>query len=100
VRKIVGQRKAETTSPLFASPKTRFAWSPIFPRPPAAVGRGGLAGGVTALSMRSRRFLPMMAGKNGKTAIILTDGVDNASKLKPEEMAEILQQVSIPVTAG
>ena len=42
----------------------------------------------------------MLAGKNGKRAIILfTDGVDNASRLKPDEMAEILQQVSIPVYA-
>jgi Ca-activated chloride channel family protein len=42
----------------------------------------------------------MLAGKNGKRAIILfTDGVDNASRLTPAEMAEILQQVSIPVYA-
>jgi len=42
----------------------------------------------------------MLAGKNGKRAIILfTDGVDNASKLSPAEMAGILQQVSIPVYA-
>jgi len=42
----------------------------------------------------------MMAGRNGKRAILLfTDGVDNASKLSSLEMAEILQQVSIPVYA-
>jgi Ca-activated chloride channel homolog len=42
----------------------------------------------------------MLAGKNGKRAIILfTDGVDNASKISPAEMAEILQQVSTPVYA-
>ena len=42
----------------------------------------------------------MLAGKNGKRAILLfTDGVDNASKLSSLEMAEILQQVSIPVYA-
>ncbi len=42
----------------------------------------------------------MTAGKNGKRAILLfTDGVDNASRLTPVQMAEILQQVSIPVYA-
>jgi VWFA-related protein len=59
------------------------------------------AGGKTALfdavaATPSR----LLAGKNGKRAIVLfTDGVDNASRLTPAEMAEILQQVSIPVYA-
>ncbi|MGH9399659.1 MAG: VWA domain-containing protein, partial [Thermoanaerobaculia bacterium] len=42
----------------------------------------------------------MVRGKNGKRAIVLfTDGVDNASKLDPAQMTEILQQVSVPVYA-
>lgn len=42
----------------------------------------------------------MVSGRNGKRAILLfTDGVDNASRLTSEEMAGILQEVSIPVYA-
>jgi Ca-activated chloride channel family protein len=59
-----------------------------------AGGRTALFDAVAATPTR------MVSGKNGKRAIILfTDGVDNASKLTPAEMAEILQQVSIPVYA-
>jgi len=40
----------------------------------------------------------MVKGKNGKRAIVLlTDGVDNASEIDAARMAEILQQVSVPV---
>jgi VWFA-related protein len=40
----------------------------------------------------------MMKGRNNKRAILLfTDGVDNASVLTPEKMAELLQHVSVPV---
>jgi len=40
----------------------------------------------------------MMRGRNNKRAILLfTDGVDNASQLTPEGMAELLQRVSVPV---
>lgn len=40
----------------------------------------------------------MVRGKNGKRAIVLlTDGVDNASEIDAARMAEILQQVSVPV---
>lgn len=40
----------------------------------------------------------MVKGKNGKRAIVLfTDGVDNASQIDVARMAEILQQVSVPV---
>jgi Ca-activated chloride channel family protein len=40
----------------------------------------------------------MMRGRNNKRAILLfTDGVDNASRLTPVQMAEILQRVSVPV---
>jgi len=59
------------------------------------------AGGQTALfDAVAATPSKMLAGRNGKRAILLfTDGVDNASRLKPDEMAEILQQVSIPVYA-
>ena len=104
VRKIVGQRKAGDDFALFAFAEDEVRLVADFSRDPSRLlsGLDGLeAGGKTALfdavaAVPSR----MMAGKNGKRAIILfTDGVDNASKLKPEEMAEILQQVSIPVYA-
>ncbi len=40
----------------------------------------------------------MMKGRNNKRAILLfTDGVDNASQLSSNEMAELLQHVSVPV---
>jgi VWFA-related protein len=40
----------------------------------------------------------MMKGRNNKRAILLfTDGVDNASSLSAEKMAELLQRVSVPV---
>jgi Ca-activated chloride channel homolog len=40
----------------------------------------------------------MMKGRNNKRAILLfTDGVDNASALTAEKMAELLQRVSVPV---
>ncbi|HKD19325.1 MAG TPA: VWA domain-containing protein [Thermoanaerobaculia bacterium] len=40
----------------------------------------------------------MMRGRNNKRAIVLfTDGVDNASELTAEKMAELLQRVSVPV---
>jgi len=59
-----------------------------------AGGRTALFDAVAATPSR------MLAGKNGKRAILLfTDGVDNASKLSADEMATILQQVSIPVYA-
>lgn len=104
VRKIVGQRKAGDDFALFAFAEDEVRLVADFSRDPSRLlsALGELdAGGKTALfdavaAVPSR----MMAGKNGKRAIILfTDGVDNASKLKPEEMAEILQQVSIPVYA-
>jgi len=104
VRKIVGQRKAGDDFALFAFAEDEVRLLADFSPDPARLlsALGELdAGGKTALfdavaAVPSR----MMAGKNGKRAIILfTDGVDNASKLKPEEMAEILQQVSIPVYA-
>jgi Ca-activated chloride channel family protein len=58
------------------------------------------AGGQTALFDAVAATPKLLKGKNAKRAILLfTDGVDNASKLTPEKMAEILQQVSTPVYA-
>ncbi len=58
------------------------------------------AGGQTALFDAVAATPRLLKGKNGKRAILLfTDGVDNASKLNPTQMAEILQQVSTPVYA-
>jgi uncharacterized protein with von Willebrand factor type A (vWA) domain len=59
------------------------------------------AGGQTALfDAVAATTSKMLEGKNGKRAILLfTDGVDNASVLSGVQMAEILQQVSIPVYA-
>ena len=58
------------------------------------------AGGQTALFDAVAATPRLLKGKNAKRAILLfTDGVDNASKLDPTQMAEILQQVSTPVYA-
>ena len=58
------------------------------------------AGGQTALFDAVAATPKLLKGKNAKRAILLfTDGVDNASKLSPGDMAEILQQVSTPVYA-
>jgi VWFA-related protein len=58
------------------------------------------AGGQTALFDAVAATPKLLKGKNAKRAILLfTDGVDNASKLNPTKMAEILQQVSTPVYA-
>jgi len=57
-------------------------------------------GGRTALFDAVAATPKLLKGKNAKRAILLfTDGVDNASKLSPGDMAEILQQVSTPVYA-
>jgi len=57
-------------------------------------------GGQTALFDAVAATPKLLKGKNAKRAILLfTDGVDNASKLSPGQMAEILQQVSTPVYA-
>ncbi|MEO8347765.1 MAG: VWA domain-containing protein [Acidobacteriota bacterium] len=58
------------------------------------------AAGMTALFDAVAATPKLLKGKNAKRAILLfTDGVDNASKLTPGDMAEILQQVSTPVYA-
>ncbi|MEX0879433.1 MAG: VWA domain-containing protein [Thermoanaerobaculia bacterium] len=56
------------------------------------------ASGQTALFDAVAATPAMMKGRNNKRAILLfTDGSDNASRLEPVEMAEILQRVSVPV---
>jgi VWFA-related protein len=56
------------------------------------------ASGQTALFDAVAATPELMKGKNNKRAILLfTDGVDNASELTANQMAEILQRVSVPV---
>jgi Ca-activated chloride channel homolog len=104
VRYIVNHRKPGDDFALFAFAEDEVSLVADFSRDPARL-LAGLdqleAGGRTALfDAVAATPTRMLAGKNGKRAIILfTDGVDNASKLSPAEMAEILQQVSIPVYA-
>lgn len=104
VRYFISQRKPGDDFALFTFAEDEVERVADFSRDPGkllAALDGLEAGGRTALfdavaATPSR----MLAGKNGKRAIILfTDGVDNASKLSPAEMAEILQQVSTPVYA-
>jgi VWFA-related protein len=104
VRRIVAQRRPGDDFALFAFAEDEVAPMADFSRDPtrllAALGELE-AGGKTALfDAVAATPSKMLAGKNGKRAIVLfTDGVDNASRLKADEMAEILQQVSIPVYA-
>ena len=104
VRYIVGQRKPGDDFALFAFAEDEVTLVADFSRDPAKL-LAGLdqleAGGQTALfDAVAATPSKMLAGRNGKRAILLfTDGVDNASKITPAEMAEILQQVSIPVYA-
>ncbi len=104
VRHIVSQRKPGDDFALFAFAEEEVRLVSDFSQEPArllAALDGLEASGQTALfdavaATPSR----MLAGKNGKRAIVLfSDGVDNASRLSPAEMAEILQQVSVPVYA-
>ena len=104
VRHIVSQRQPGDDFALFAFAEDEVRLISDFSRDPSrllaalrelqAEGRTALFDAVAATPSK------MLAGRNGKRAIILfTDGVDNASKLSAAEMAEILQQVSIPVYA-
>ncbi|HJW14249.1 MAG TPA: VWA domain-containing protein, partial [Thermoanaerobaculia bacterium] len=104
VRHIISQRKPGDDFALFAFAEDEVTLLADFSRDTSRLlsALDGLeAGGRTALfDAVAATPSKMLAGKNGKRAIILfTDGVDNASKISPSEMAEILQQVSIPVYA-
>ncbi|HXM78165.1 MAG TPA: VWA domain-containing protein [Thermoanaerobaculia bacterium] len=102
VRHILQGRRRGDDFALFAFAEDEVALVSDFSTNPArllaaldkleAGGRTALFDAVAATPGR------MMSGRNGKRAILLfTDGVDNASKLTAEEMADILQQVSVPV---
>ncbi|MDQ2869342.1 MAG: VWA domain-containing protein [Acidobacteriota bacterium] len=104
IRHILEGRRSGDDYALFAFAENELSLISEFSPDPSRISRGLTrleAGGRTALfdavaATPSR----MLAGKNGKRAILLfTDGVDNASKLSVDEMATILQQVSIPVYA-
>ncbi len=104
VRAIVARRRPGDDFALFAFAEDEVRQLADFAVDPSrllrelsaleASGRTALFDAVAATPSR------MLAGRNGKRAILLfTDGVDNASRLTPVEMAEILQQISIPVYA-
>jgi Ca-activated chloride channel family protein len=104
VRRIIALRRLGDDFALFAFAEDEVVPVADFSRDPTRLleALGGLeAEGRTALfDAVAATPSKMLAGKNGKRAIILfTDGVDNASRLKADEMAEILQQVSVPVYA-
>jgi Ca-activated chloride channel family protein len=104
VHYLVSQRHRGDDFALFAFAEEEVRLVADFSTDPSRLLRGldGLeASGRTALfdavaATPSR----MLAGKNGRRAILLfTDGVDNASQLTAVEMADILQEVSVPVYA-
>jgi Ca-activated chloride channel homolog len=104
VRHIVSQRRRGDDFALLAFAEDEVRMVDDFSSDPTrllrdldrleASGRTALFDAVAATPSR------MVAGRNGKRAIVLfTDGVDNSSRMTSVEMAEILQQVSIPVYA-
>ncbi len=104
IRSIVSARRPGDDFALFAFSEGEVRLVADFSPDPArllgslweieASGQTALFDAVAATPSR------MMRGRNNKRAILLfTDGVDNASRLKPVEMAEILQHVSVPVYA-
>jgi Ca-activated chloride channel family protein len=102
IRRILEKRRSGDDFALFAFAEEEVRVLADFSGDPERLlgALAGLeAGGRTALfDAVAATPTKMVAGKNGKRAIVLfTDGVDNASRLTPSEMAEILQQVSIPV---
>ena len=104
VRTLIEQRHPGDDFALFAFAEGEVRTLSNFSHDPRPLLRelGKLeAGGQTALfDAVAATTSKMLEGKNGKRAILLfTDGVDNASVLSPVQMAEILQQVSIPVYA-
>ncbi|HYK41920.1 MAG TPA: VWA domain-containing protein, partial [Thermoanaerobaculia bacterium] len=104
VRHVIENRRAGDDFALFAFAEDEVSLVSDFSADPTRLLRALdklEAGGRTALfDAVAATPTKMMAGRNGKRAILLfTDGVDNASKLTSLEMAEILQQVSIPVYA-
>ena len=102
IRTIVRSRKPGDDFALFAFSEGEVRLVEDFSSDPARLlhGLGELeASGQTAL-FDAVAATPerMMRGRNNKRAILLfTDGVDNASELTAEKMAELLQRVSVPV---
>jgi len=102
IRAIVRGRKAGDDFALFAFSEGEVRLVADFAADPSrllrslwdleASGQTALFDAVAATPER------MMKGRNNKRAILLfTDGVDNASELTAEKMAELLQHVSVPV---
>jgi Ca-activated chloride channel homolog len=102
IRAIVKTRKPGDDFALFAFSEGEVRMVEDFSGDPAkllrsmwdleASGQTALFDAVAATPER------MMKGRNNKRAILLfTDGVDNASSLTAEKMAELLQRVSVPV---
>jgi Ca-activated chloride channel homolog len=102
IRSIVRGRKPGDDFALFAFSEGEVRLVTEFSTDPARLLRelyGLEASGQTALfDAVAATPSKMVKGKNGKRAIVLlTDGVDNASEIDAARMAEILQQVSVPV---
>jgi len=102
IRSIVSDRQSGDDFALFAFSEGEVRLVTDFSSDPAALLAGAEeleASGQTALfDAVAATPEKMMKGRNNKRAILLfTDGVDNASRLTAEQMAEILQRVSVPV---
>ncbi len=104
IRHIIRNRKPGDDFALFAFSEGEVRLVAEFSPEPEKLLRelyGLQASGQTALfDAVAATPSKMVKGKNGKRAIVLfTDGVDNASQIDATRMAEILQQVSVPVYA-
>ncbi len=104
VRYIVSQRRRGDDFALLAFAEDEVRMVDDFSSDPTRLLRDldrlEASGGTALFDAVAATPSRMVAGRNGKRAIVLfTDGVDNSSRLTSVEMAEILQQVSIPVYA-
>jgi Ca-activated chloride channel family protein len=104
VRQIVSQRRRGDDFALLTFAEDEVRMVDDFSSDPSRLLRDldrlEASGGTALFDAVAATPSRMVAGRNGKRAIVLfTDGVDNASQLTSLEMAEILQQVSIPVYA-
>jgi Ca-activated chloride channel homolog len=104
VRQIVSQRRRGDDFALLAFAEDEVRMVDDFSADPTRLLRDldrlEASGGTALFDAVAATPSRMVAGRNGKRAIVLfTDGVDNSSRMTSVEMAEILQQVSIPVYA-
>jgi Ca-activated chloride channel family protein len=104
VRHIVSQRRRGDDFALLAFAEDEVRIVDDFSSDPTRLLRDldrlEASGGTALFDAVAATPSRMVAGRNGKRAIVLfTDGVDNSSRMTSVEMAEILQQVSIPVYA-